>query len=118
MALNSTEQNKVVQLLGYGGKAIQPGSVIYNKILNDRLNQLTPDTETTIRGYLTQVSAIETQMNAAPQRLIAKKVGDIDINNRELEDLRRERRRIAREISSHIDIPLVGGGGLNVAVVV
>ncbi len=108
MALTSTEQNKVIQLLGYGGKTIQPGSVIYNKILNDRLNQLPTDTETLVRSFLAQITVIENQLNAAPTRLIAKKVGDIELNNKELEDLRRERKRIGREIAVHLDIPYVG----------
>lgn len=118
MALSSQEQNKVIQLLGYGGKTIQPGSVIYNKILNDRLNQLPIDEENLIRSYLVNVAAIETTMGAAVNRLSTKKVGDLELNNRELEDLRRERKRIAREISAHIDVPFIAAGGLNVGVVV
>lgn len=118
MALTSAEQNKVVQLLGYGGKIIQVGSVIYNKILNDRLNQLPSDTETLVRSYLAQVAAIETQMNAAPARLAAKVVGDIQTNLDELQMLRAERKRIAREIAVHLDVPYrgVSGGGISVSV--
>jgi hypothetical protein len=111
--LTSTEQNKIVQLLGYGGKSIQAGSVIYDKVMNDRLHQLPPDTENLVRGYLVQVAAIELQMNAAITRLTAEKIDDITINRRELEDLRRERKRIAREIAQHIDIPYVGASGGN-----
>jgi hypothetical protein len=110
VALTSVEQNKIVQLLGYGGKILQPGSVIYNKIWNDRLNQLPPETEHLVRSYLEQVAAIETQLFAAPARLAAKKVADIDLNNREMEDLRRERRRISKEIAVHLDIPYSGPG--------
>jgi hypothetical protein len=117
VALTTTEQNKIVQLLGYGGKIIQSGSVIYNQILNDRLQNLPTDTETVVRGFLTQVTTIETQMNAAPTRLIAKKVSDIELNNRELEDLRRERKRIAREIAVHLDIPYQGASSVNVGCV-
>lgn len=117
-ALDSAEQNKVVQLLGYGGKILQPGSVIYNKILNDRLNQLPIDVVNIVRSYLCQVQVIETQMNAAPSRLMAKDVADIKLNNQELEMLRKERKKIAREISVHLDIPYIGTSGVNVAVCV
>ena len=110
MALTATEQNKVVQLLGYGGKILQSGSVIYNKILNDRLTSLPSDTETVVRAYLTQVATIETQMNAAPCRLVASAIGDIKVNNMELQNLRSERKRIAREIAVHLDIPYQGTG--------
>ncbi len=116
--LTSSEQNKIVQLLGYGGKSIQAGSVIYDKVMNDRLHQLPPDTETLVRSYLAQIAAIESQMNVAIQRLTADKVDDITINKRELEDLRRERKRIAREIANHLDIPYIGVNGVNVGVCV
>lgn len=116
MALTSQEQNKVLQLLGYGGKTAQAGSVIYNKILNDRLHQLPPDTESLVRTYLASVSTIETQMAQAPARLAASKVGDLEMNHRELSMLRSERRKIAREIAAHLDVPYQGSSGVNVGV--
>jgi len=116
--LTSSEQNKIVQLLGYGGKVIQAGSVIYDKVMNDRLHQLPPDTETLVRTYLAQVAAIETQMNVAINRLTAEKVDTITLNRRELEDLRRERKKIAREIAAHVDIPYIGNSGGSVSVCV
>lgn len=116
MALTSQEQNKVVQLLGYGGKILQAGSVIYNKILNDRLNQLPVDTENLVRTYLGSVTAIEQQMAEAPARLVASKVQDLEMNHKELEMLRAERRRIGREIAAHLDVPYQAVGGVNVGV--
>lgn len=118
MALTSPEKNKIVQLLGYGGKILQPGSVIFNKILNDRLDQLPVDTEDLVRSYyLCSIQKIETQVYSAPTRLMAKKVGDIDINNRELEQLRGERKKLIREMAQHLDIPYVGiSNNVNVCV--
>ncbi len=118
MALTSQEQNKVIQLLGYGGKSIQAGSVIYDKVMNDRLNQLPPDTENLVRSYLAQISSIECIMNAAPTRLAAMSVDEIKMNLNELQMLRSERKKIAREIAQHIDIPYIGMGGVNVGVCV
>lgn len=117
MALTSQEQNKVIQLLGYGGKSIQAGSVIYNKVMNDRLSQLPPDTEILVRSYLCSISAIETQMNAAPTRLAAKEVDGLKMNLEELQMLRSERKRIGREIAALLDIPYMGTGGPNIGVV-
>lgn len=118
MALTTTEQNKTMQLLGYGGKALQAGSVIYNKILNDRLTDLPTDTESLVRTYLQQVAAIETQMNCAINRLTAVEVQDIKLNPEELSALRRERRKIAREIAAHLDIPYIAKGGGSVGICV
>lgn len=118
MALTGSQMIKIVQLLGYGAKSIQAGSVIYDKVMNDRLHNLPPESETLIVSYLTSVHAIECQMAQAPARLAAEKVSDITMNRRELEDLRRERKRIAREIAELVDIPYIGIGGVNVSVVV
>lgn len=116
MALTSLQQNKIVQLLGYGGKTLQPGSVIYNKILNDRLQSLPVDAEELVLSYLESVQGIETQLLKAQKRLIAEKVGDIVLNKRELEDLRRERKRVSREMAVLLDIPYQGSDGVNVRV--
>lgn len=116
MALTSQQQNKIVQLLGYGGKVLQAGSVIYDKVMNDRLHNLPPDTENEVVAYLAQVAVIETQMNQAPARLAAKEVQDLKMNLEELQMLRAERKRIAREISALVDIPYIASGGVNVGV--
>lgn len=110
MALTSTEKNKIVQLLGYTGKTLQPGSVIYNKILNDRLDNMLQDSEDLVRSYLAQIAALEAQIFSAPARLQAEKIDGIVVNRRELEDLRKERKKIAREIADHVDIPYMGRG--------
>jgi hypothetical protein len=110
VALSPKEQNKIVQMLGYGGKTIQAGSVIYNKILNDRLHSMPPELEELVRCYLNQIWAIETQMFQAPGRLVAKEVQDIKMNLQELQMLRSERKKIAREIADAVDVPYLGAG--------
>lgn len=117
MALTPKEQNKVIQILGYGGKSIQVGSVIYNKIMNDRLAQLPPALEDLVRDFMSQIDVIECQMKAAPARLAATKVADIEVNHHELTMLRAERRRIGREVAQALDIPFQLIGGANVSVV-
>ena len=116
MALTSTQQNKIMQLLGYGGKILQVGSVIYNQILNDRLTDLPTDTENQTILFLASVAVLEAQMLQAPARLAASSVDDLKMNLAELEMLRSERRRIAKEMAAHLDIPYQGGGGSNVTV--
>lgn len=115
--LSQKEQNKIIQVLGYGGKKLQAGSVIYDKIMNDRLANLPSETEDLVRGYLAQIYAIETRIFQAPARMSAEAVGDIRMNLHELQMLRAERKKIAKEISVHLDIPYVGNSGTNVGVV-
>lgn len=116
MALTSQEQNKIVTLLGYGLKSIQVGSVIYDKVMNDRLNQLTPAGEELVRSYLSQITALENQMNCAPARLAAAAVDGLKMNLDELSMLRKERKKIAREIAAQVDIPYMGVNGTNLGV--
>lgn len=116
MALSPSEQNKVMLLLGYGAKTIQAGSVIYNKILNDRLNNLPTPSEDLVRSWLGKIATLETQIDDAPARLAAKKLDGLEMNLQEIEMLRRERKRISREIANHLDIPYQGLGGVNIGV--
>lgn len=55
-------------------------------------------------------------MNCAPVRLTTTQVSDIKLNNNELADLRKERRKISKEMAAHLDIPYQGPSG-NMSVV-
>lgn len=112
MALTSTQQNKILYLLGYGGKTLQSGSVIYNKILADRLTALPTDTETLVVALLASITSMETRITAAPDRLAATQIDDIKLNRDELSMLRTEKKRIAKEIAVHLDIPYLVSSGM------
>jgi hypothetical protein len=116
MALSSAQQNKIVQLLGYPGKTLDAGSVVYDKVLADRLTGLNTDAEALVVVYLNSIADIEDQMSAAPARFISKKVGDIELNNDEMRLLRKERRRQIRELAQLVNIDALGMSGANVMV--
>lgn len=116
--LSTAQQNKIVQLLGYGGKSLDVGSVLYDSVLANRLLNLNADAEALVVGYLNTIAALETQIAAAPTRLIASQVADIKINLDEIEKLRRERKRQTRELAALIDIPYIGPNGNNINLVV
>lgn len=116
MALTSPQKVKVLQLLGYPGGSLDSASVLYDKVLSDRLSTPSADTVSLVQGLLTQISAIELQLNAAPARTISLQVGDIKINPDEIQKLRRERKTLAKEIGSLLDVPYVGRGSIMVGV--
>lgn len=118
MALTTAQKAKIVQVLGYPGKILDSASVLYDKVLADRLLNVPADAEEITATYLTSIETIETQIAAAPARFIATKVGDIELNEREIEKLRKERKIIAKELGRLLDVPYVGGGGMMVGVVV
>lgn len=118
MALSAAQKNKILQLLGYPGKSIDVGSVLYDKVLSDRLEDLTTDTELLVVGMLDNIDAIETQMAKAPKRFIAEQVSDIKLNIHEIEKLRKERKLISRELGVLVDIPMLSSGtGMMIPVV-
>lgn len=114
MALTAAQKNKILQLLNYPGKSLDSGTVLYDKILSDRLASLSVDTEALVVSILAGVATVETQIAAAPSRFISEQVGDIKLNDREIEKLRKERKILAREIGQLLDIPMRGGGGISV----
>lgn len=118
MPLTNAQKNKVLQLLGYPGKSLDVGSVLYDKVLSDRLDSLSADTESLVVSLLGNITTLETQISAAPARFIAEGVGDIKLNKEEIEKLRKERKIVAREIGVVLDIPMRSGGGVNIPVIV
>lgn len=116
MPLTATQKTKIIQLLGYPGKSLIPGSILYDKILADRLDNLNAEIENLVSSMLGKITVIETQMGEAPARNIVKKVGDIELNTGEMTDLRSERKRYLKELGLLLDIPYIGGGGVNVSI--
>lgn len=117
MALSLAQKNKILQLLGYPGKSLDVDSVLYDKVLSDRLVSLTSETQSLVVTYLENIDVIETQIAAAPKRFIATKVGDIELNDREIEKLRKERKLQTRELGVMLDIPMLSGGSGMISVV-
>lgn len=117
MALTSLQKMKVVQLLGYGAKTLQEGSVIYNKVLCDRLENLPVDAETLVTEYLAKVEQNEDQIAAATSRMSVVQIDDIKLSDSEAMSVRGERKRWAKELSLLLDIPLKGGSSNMVSVI-
>lgn len=118
MALSAAQQQDVVKFLGWSGKSIIEGSTNYNSQVADRLKNLTPELEANVIAYVDELKAIDSKLSGARCRLAAKRVDEIELNPDEILWLRRERRRLARLLGELLDIPLMGGGGVNVSVCV
>jgi hypothetical protein len=118
MALTETQKLDVTRLLGWPGTVLTSTSRNYNKIVAGRLANLPSPVESDVVALLTRVSGLDTKLDAALGRALVTKIGDIELNPREMEILRDERKRVIRELSELIDIPIVSRGGVNVSVVV
>lgn len=118
MALSDSEKHKVVFYLGWSGLTIVAGSTQYNSVVNNRLTNLNAEIENLVRGILDRLEMFDKKLDAAACRLSASEVQDIVLNKDEIRWLRSERKRLIRELSDHLDIPIEKSGGVNVAVVV
>lgn len=117
MALSSKQKHKVVFYLGWSGLTLVSGSTQYNSVVNDRLGvTLNTDIENLVKGLLERLEMLDEALDSAICRLAASKVDNIDMNPREIEQLKKERKRLIRELSDHLDIPIDKSGGMNVSV--
>jgi predicted phage-related endonuclease len=114
MALSDAEKADVVFRLGWSGKVLIEGSTDYSKIIADRLTGLSAPIESQIRMLLGRLKKVSESIDSAICRLSAKIVGDITLRDDELYQLRREEKRIKKELSDLTDIPFMSGGGTSV----
>ena len=118
MALTDAQKQNAVFYLGWSGKSIVVGSTNYNSQTADRLINLTPEIETRVLSILESLEEIDTKLGASWCRLAAKKVDEIELNPDEIRWLRSERKRLVKLLGQWLDIPVLGGDGVNVGVCV
>lgn len=116
MALTAQEKADIVYHLGWPGLTIVQGSTDYSKIIVDRITNISSPMEIQIRALLDRIVALETKLSAASCRLSAKKIGDIELRDDEIHQLKREKRRGLKELSKLLDIELLMPSGANVTV--
>jgi len=118
VALTSKQKHKVVFYLGWSGLTLVSGSSQYNSIVNNRLGStLNIDIENIAKGLLERLEMYDKCLDEAKCRLAASSVDNIDMNPREVEMLKKERMRLIRELSDHLDIPITKSSGNMVSVV-
>jgi hypothetical protein len=87
-------------------------------VVDDRVSALNTDIESIVKGLLVRLEAMDKALDEAKCRLAASSVDNIEMNPREVEMLKKERMRLIRELSDHLDIPIMKSSGSNVTVVV
>jgi hypothetical protein len=117
MALSDKEKHKVIFYLGWSGQTIVSGSTQYNSVVYNRVSFANTEIERIIKGLLVRLEKTDTALEAALCRLTAKEVDGITLNEDEIVKLKAERKRYIRELSDHLDIPIMKSGGVNVGVV-
>lgn len=106
MALTTTQKQKVVFYLCWSGKSIIEGSTDYNSQVASALDNLNSDIEAQVTDLLAQLAAIDTKMANSGNKFGVKAIGDIEFfDNSGLDQLKGERARLGRLLSSLLGIP-------------
>ena len=102
MALTQAEKEKIVRYFGYPTDTLRKDSIFYNSYIDTfYLKNLTDESETEIRTFLERIAEIDKQIREAPKRLKASAVGtEIQLNAREISQLRDERYSVIYELRS------------------
>ena len=120
MALSDSEKADVIFFLGWPGLTIVADSTHFNSVVNDRLNVTDTNAEISriASGILIRLTKCDTQLDSAKCRLAASKVDNLTLNEEEIAKIKNERRRFVRELSDHLDIPIMKSSSNQVSIVV
>jgi hypothetical protein len=119
MALTDSQKHQAAMYLGYSGKSLIAASTDYMSTLVNALTNLNAYVETQVVDLLTQIEAVDAKITAATARMLAVKVGDIELAENEQEKLVKARKRLIGYLSRLLGMPSVGGsGGMMIDVVV
>jgi hypothetical protein len=118
VALSDGDKHKIVRLLGWPGTVLISTSLDYNNIVVGRLTGLNAAIEADARSLIDRIKRLDERRDEALDRAAVEKIDDIEMNPEELNLLARERRKLQRELSDLMAIPLIASGGINVHVTV
>lgn len=120
MALTAKQKARVIYYLGWSGLTIVTGSTHFNSVVNDRLGAADSNTEIErlVKDLLECLEQVDEKLKKAQCRLSASKVDTIVLNKDEIQMLKKERMRYIRELSDHLDIPIMRSSAQQVSIVV
>ena len=111
MPLTDAEKVSIRRHLGYNAaaEANYPWIDTFHSLTNV-LDSAPEETATEARDILGRLSSLEEALDSAPSRLKARKVGEIQLNGTETDQLWREVRRWRRELATLLGVPLAARG--------
>lgn len=120
MALSAKQKARTIYYLGWPGLTIVSGSTHFNSVVNDRLNasDSNSEIERLVKELLTKLEACDNALEDAKCRLTASQVDSLKMNPDEIRQLKKERSRMVRELSDHLDIPIMKSSAQQVSIVV
>lgn len=109
MALTSQQKTDIVFYLGWSGLTLVSDSSHFSNIISDRIELASTTTEICkiVKRILKKLENLDECLEKAKCRLAASSVDNITMNEREIEQLLKERKRCIRELSDLLDISVV-----------
>lgn len=110
MAFTTENKATIIRLLGWPGNTINPNSLSYNNVITNRLMIVLPEVEEMATGLVDRIETLDGKLEAALDQSGVKRIDDIEFfgpsdGGTRLGELRKERRRLIRELSQLLDIP-------------
>ncbi len=118
MALSDKQKHQIIRHLGWSAQTLIADSTQFNSVVNDRVSFLNVDLERIAKELSNCIDDVDAQLKEAHCRVSTSKIDNITINKDEIPMLKKEKRRLIRELSDHLDIPIEKSGGAMVGVVV
>jgi len=120
MALTAKQKARTIYYLGWPGLTIVTDSTHFNSVVNDRLNVTDTEAEISrlVKELLTRLEGCDEKLDKAKCRLSAVKVDNLELNPDEIRMLKKERMRYVRELSDHLDIPIMKSSAQQVSIVI
>ena len=117
MAFTDTEKYKIVRFLGWPANTLVIGTLSYSKIFSDRLLSIAAEAEAEARSIVERIGDLDDALTTSVNQAGIKKIDDIEFfgaadGGTKLDELRKERRRLIRELGSLLDIAVMGGSGM------
>ena len=112
MAFSLETKHDIIFLLGYPAKTIIADSNWYNSIIADRLEDVDSFTQDKVEELIKQIDDVRGILLALQNQGTLKQVGDIVFNVENSErSIKMEYKRLLKELSSYLAIPLKSLGG-------
>ena len=109
MALSLEQKNEILFLLCYPAKTIIVGSNLYNSVIADRLEDLDSATQDRVEALLSEINDVRTKLTGLQDQGKLRRVGDIEFNvDSNDRTVKSEYRRLLKELSCYLDIPMRG----------
>lgn len=111
MAFSMEDKVTIVRLLGYSANMLNPSSIYYNNILDNRLLVVLQEAEDQAISLVERIRALDEKLEAAVDSTGVRRIDDIEFfsasEGNKVQELRKERSRVIRELAQLLDIPMM-----------